>query len=149
MKGLECIDTEVSSPGHDTAWTRISRGVTQQPRQSLEFALEMGGFFYQRWNRSGRRPTRETWICESGGRLRFILNSRRRHQPTYCTQGRPDSARPGIGRLNAFQSQSVLWKDASITRESPIGERRWDIFGFCGCNLYEPTVIFKAFTIFF
>ena len=44
-EGLLCIDPEVSSPGHDTAWTRISRGVTQQPRQSLEFALEMGGFF--------------------------------------------------------------------------------------------------------
>ena len=46
-EGPLCIDTEVSSPGHDTAWTRISRGVTQQPRQSLEFAPEMGGFFYQ------------------------------------------------------------------------------------------------------
>ena len=39
---IMCIDTEVSSPVHRTAWTRKSRGVTQWARQSSEFAPEIG-----------------------------------------------------------------------------------------------------------
>ena len=86
VEGLLCIDTEVSSPGHDIAWTRMSRGVTQQARQSLEFTPEMGGFSLPMVEPQWPTPNLETWICESGGRLRFILNSRR-HRATDCTLG--------------------------------------------------------------
>ena len=41
--GLLCIDIEVSSPVHNTAWIRMSCGVTQWVRQSSESAPEFAG----------------------------------------------------------------------------------------------------------
>ena len=38
-----CVDIEALSPVQITAWIRISRGVTQWPRQSSEFAPEIEG----------------------------------------------------------------------------------------------------------
>ena len=40
---LLCIDVEVSSPVHDTAWIRTNRAVTQWSRQSSEHAPDIEG----------------------------------------------------------------------------------------------------------
>ena len=68
-----CIDIEVSSPVHDTARTRISRGVAQRTRQSSEFAPEIEGtdsvFMKGRTTRPARNPTNCTQVTQIPPRL--------------------------------------------------------------------------------
>ena len=110
------IDIKVSSPLHDTAWIRISCGLTpnghanrQNSHQRLKERIRIIG---------------GTAVAQAlGDLLPFILKSHRHHQPTDCTQARPDFAWPGIGGPNAFQSPSVHGKDTSQPRKIHMGER--------------------------
>ena len=119
-QGRLCIDIDVSSPVHGTAWIRISREVTQWSRQSSTFAQDIegmdtvlinGGAVVAHAQPRAGSVHRETGHCH--------------HRPNRLHPGQPGSARLGIRRPVAFQSPSVLPKDTSQPREIPIGERRW------------------------
>ena len=84
-QGLLCFTIEVSSPLHDTARIRRSRGVMQWARRSSEFAEDIEGAdteFVEGGDSS--TPSPKTQMCASGDRLRLILKSHRHHHP--CTE---------------------------------------------------------------
>ena len=83
-QGLLCIDIEVSSPVHNTAWIRISRGVTQWARQSSEFPPEIEGKDTVSTNGRTAVATAQPENVDLRPNA-FILKAHRRHRPTRAT----------------------------------------------------------------
>ena len=128
-QSLVCIDIEVSSPLHGTAWIRISRGVTRwhvNRQNSHQKLRERDAVFVNGVTAVVHAQPEDPDLC-IGIPIAF--------HPTAATIRpiAPKPARfcnPGIGEPIAFQSPSVHGKDTTKPREIHMGERCWYIVGY-------------------
>ena len=121
---LLCIDVEVSSPVHDTAWIRTNRAVTQWSRQSSEHAPDIEGMdtvFMNGGAAVAHAQPKHPGLC-LGRPCVFHPTITPPPPSDRLRMDQPGSVRPGIGEASCI-SVTVSARERRIETPTHIGSR--------------------------